>query len=237
MPSQDTTQMHASPAPIELSFLANLRIDTAGSISQPALHDAQRDPEPATTGVSIDTYDPPVTEFEQTRRRSQSSSSAARQPPTGVQDPAQDLDGSARVGIPPAQPQSGAEISTSPQHQAGDLSKSDRWLDSWYPEVLCCGIASALLIAACILLAIADDKPLSWWPWNWQISSALALLTALIEAALLYTLTACLGQLSWLWYRRDAEDLMRELVGFELIYRAFTPLGAVALMFHKTVRW
>lgn len=113
----------------------------------------------------------------------------------------------------------------------------DRWQDSWLPEMTCCCFAAVLLIAACIVLGIANDKPLSWWPWNWQISSALALLTALMEAALLFSITSCLGQLSWLWYSTDKGESNMNLISFERISHAFTPLGAVSFMVHRVAWW
>jgi len=113
----------------------------------------------------------------------------------------------------------------------------DKFQDSWVPEVACCCIAACLLIAACGVLIAADNKPLSWWPWNWQISSALALVTALMEAALLYSITSCLGQLSWVWYTNDRVGSKSALICFEQISHAFTPLGATAFIVQSPARW
>jgi hypothetical protein len=113
----------------------------------------------------------------------------------------------------------------------------DKWQDSWYPEITSCAFAAALLITACGVLTAADNKPLSWWPWNWQISSALALLTALMEAALIYSITSCLGQLSWVWYAKDRVGPQSTLICFEQISHAFTPLGATTFIVQSPARW
>ncbi|KAM0715951.1 hypothetical protein Q7P37_008465 [Cladosporium fusiforme] len=131
-----------------------------------------------------------------------------------------------------------SSVSVSSPHQTKEPSKGhkfwDRWLDSWFPELLGCFLAGALLVAACVVLAVANNKPITWWPWNWQINSGLALITALMEACLLFPLTSCLGQLSWLSYRTNQEEPQRELVWFDRIAHAYTPLGAISFLSHKT---
>lgn len=129
-------------------------------------------------------------------------------------------------------------VSTSNSTRPKRLSRFQRlwdsWVDSWYPELLGCCLAGALLIAACVVLAVANNKPITWWPWDWQINSGLALITALMEACLLFPLTSCLGQLSWHSYRTGQEEPQRELIWFDRIAHAYTPLGAISFLSHMS---
>jgi hypothetical protein len=105
--------------------------------------------------------------------------------------------------------------------------------DSWLLEIGACVTALVLFIAEIVLLRVFEKHQVSTWPWRWSLNSAMALVTTLIEANLVFALTSCLGQMKWLWFSLD-QGTMKPLIWVDLIARANTPLGALSLLLRPT---
>jgi hypothetical protein len=105
--------------------------------------------------------------------------------------------------------------------------------DSWLLEIGACVTALVLFIAEIVLLRVFEKHQVSTWPWRWSLNSAVALVTTLIEANLVFALTSCLGQIKWLWFSLD-QGTMKPLIWVDLIARANTPLGALSLLLRPT---
>jgi hypothetical protein len=105
--------------------------------------------------------------------------------------------------------------------------------DSWLLEIGACVTALVLFIAEIVLLRVFEKHQVSTWPWRWSLNSAVALVTTLIEANLVFALTSCLGQMKWLWFSLD-QGTMKPLIWVDLIARANTPLGALSLLLRPT---
>ncbi|KAF2760388.1 hypothetical protein EJ05DRAFT_508930 [Pseudovirgaria hyperparasitica] len=77
----------------------------------------------------------------------------------------------------------------------------------WVWEVFC-AVASLVLMAAIVgLLYYYNQKPVSEWPYRWNINSAVALLVVLMKASMLVPVAECLGQLKWYWFDRGERTL------------------------------
>jgi hypothetical protein len=105
--------------------------------------------------------------------------------------------------------------------------------DSWVLEIGACVTALVLFIAEIVVLRVFEKNLVGSWPWRWSLNSAVALLTTLIEANLLFALTSCLGQMKWLWFSLD-QGTMKPLIWIDLIARSNTPLGALSLLLRPT---
>lgn len=105
--------------------------------------------------------------------------------------------------------------------------------DSWVLEIGACVTALVLFIAEIVVLRVFEKNPVGSWPWRWSLNSAVALLTTLIEANLVFALTSCLGQMKWLWFSLD-QGTMKPLIWIDLIARSNTPLGALSLLLRPT---
>ena len=66
-----------------------------------------------------------------------------------------------------------------------------------------------LLICEILILNFYDGKYLSKdiWPFNWKINAVFAFLTTFIEAAMMFYVGACIGQLRWQWSKKKEHRL------------------------------
>ena len=105
--------------------------------------------------------------------------------------------------------------------------------DSWFLEIGACVTALVLFIAEIVILRVFEKNQVGSWPWRWSLNSAIALVTTLIEANLVFALTSCLGQMKWLWFSLE-QGTMKPLIWIDLIARSNTPLGALSLLLRPT---
>ena len=105
--------------------------------------------------------------------------------------------------------------------------------DSWFLEIGACVTALVLFIAEIVVLRVFEKNQVGTWPWRWSLNSAVALVTTLIEANLVFALTSCLGQMKWLWFSLD-QGTTKPLIWVDLIARSNTPLGALSLLLRPT---
>ena len=100
--------------------------------------------------------------------------------------------------------------------------------DSWFLEIGACVTALVLFVAEIVILRVFEKNQVGSWPWTWSLNSAIALVTTLIEANLVFALTSCLGQMKWLWFSLD-QGTMKPLIWIDLI-----ALGALSLLLRPT---
>lgn len=94
-------------------------------------------------------------------------------------------------------------IPTQPQHK----QSSYRILRAWSRELLACLFAMLMVGVEVVLLAVYNNRNVERWHHTWQINSVFAFITALLEAAVAFSVTACLGQLRWLWFQKGNQEL------------------------------
>lgn len=72
---------------------------------------------------------------------------------------------------------------------------------AWWPEVCCCLISIASVVALVILLRNVNDKRLPEWPLGLTLNTLIAFLSTASRAAFLIVVTEGLSQLKWLHFR------------------------------------
>ncbi|KAK4554822.1 hypothetical protein LTR86_007970 [Recurvomyces mirabilis] len=84
-----------------------------------------------------------------------------------------------------------------------------------------------LLVAEAIFCSQVDYRVVEDWKLagNWKISSVIAFLTTVLEAAVAYAVASCLGQLRWLWFQKG-----QELRWMDRLTNARQPPGAAYLL-------
>lgn len=88
-------------------------------------------------------------------------------------------------------------------------------------------VAIAALCSIAIVLGIYRGQPLSKWPHTIKLNTVLSALTTTMKVSMMLAVSACLGQLKWLWYRRS-----RSLQDFQLFDGASRgPWGSSELLF------
>ena len=70
----------------------------------------------------------------------------------------------------------------------------------WLPEIASFLFALLALVAIIILLAARKDKPLPKWPSLLNINSLVAIFSSISKAALLLSISECIGELKWIWF-------------------------------------
>ena len=79
--------------------------------------------------------------------------------------------------------------------------------DTWTKELVMCAVgASAVLVIFGILIAY-NDLPLDSWKVSIQISTVIAVLSQIAQSSLLFTLSSCMGQLKWLWFKKESHPI------------------------------
>ncbi|KAI1203492.1 hypothetical protein F5X97DRAFT_318144 [Nemania serpens] len=76
-------------------------------------------------------------------------------------------------------------------------------LHHWYSEVLSLASSAIALIAIVVTLYPRDLSPVPDWPYKISVNALLSVYVLVFKAALLYPVAAALGQLKWLWYRKE----------------------------------
>jgi len=88
--------------------------------------------------------------------------------------------------------------------------------------------AIAALAAIAIILGVYNRQPLDKWPHSIKLNTVLSTLATIMKGFLLMPVCACLSQLKWLWYTRQAKSL-EDFQIFDVASRG--PWGAVQLLF------
>ncbi|KAK4548647.1 hypothetical protein LTR36_009558 [Oleoguttula mirabilis] len=149
-------------------------------------------------------------------------------PPPQAQDPVVSLQPGHHVTVLPANKQSvnsAIVVTAASINSAADASQQQqtppstalpqqphkrsfyRVLRAWIWELFACVFAILMVGVEVFLLAIFDGRNVETWHHSWQINSVFAFVTALLEAAVAFAVTACLGQLRWLWFQKGNQEL------------------------------
>lgn len=93
---------------------------------------------------------------------------------------------------------------------SGESSARDgsRWRPSpWLLEIGAL-LASALSLAAAVgIMASQNGKPVAEWKFPTSINTVVAVLGAISKATLAFTISACLGQHKWNWFKARDDKL------------------------------
>jgi hypothetical protein len=98
---------------------------------------------------------------------------------------------------------------------------------SWLLEIGALVLSIGSTIATIAVLASQNGKPLSDWRFVTSLNTVISTLGALSRTFLAFTLSACIGQQKWNWFRCRQD----ELIGFERFDSASRgPWGSVGLI-------
>ena len=74
-------------------------------------------------------------------------------------------------------------------------------VDRWIVELSACGGSVLALFAIFILLNHYNGRAQPDWPYNITINSMISFFTTLMKALMLVSVTACLSQTNWIYFR------------------------------------
>ncbi|KAI0120067.1 hypothetical protein GGR51DRAFT_496163 [Nemania sp. FL0031] len=98
---------------------------------------------------------------------------------------------------------------------------------TWIWEIIALFLSCASLVALISLLARADGKPISQWTFVISFNGLVSTLAAISRASLAFTISSCIGQAKWNWFRSKKGSL----VGFDRFDDASRgPWGALWLV-------
>lgn len=107
-------------------------------------------------------------------------------------------------------------------------------LRDWMQEVLCLLACSLSLLGMLLVLGLSKDKPQPTLPFAISLNTVISYLGVIYKAALLGTISSCIGQLKWCWYRNG-----RGLKHFDVLDSlSRSPLTAFTIFFtFNPYRW
>lgn len=108
-------------------------------------------------------------------------------------------------------------------------TKSTVNITIWLPEVASFLFALLALVAIVILLAARKDKPLPNWPSVLNINSLVAIFSSISKAALLLSVSECIGELKWIWFGKPQR--VSDFDRFDSASRG--PWGALLLLLKR----
>ena len=76
-----------------------------------------------------------------------------------------------------------------------------RLKDKWYSKIVASFFSLACSIAIVVVLVIYDNKPTPKLPKGITLNAVVSVLATASKAALLFTTSSCLGQLTWIWLK------------------------------------
>jgi hypothetical protein len=101
---------------------------------------------------------------------------------------------------------------TSPR--AGPTHSWANFMREWYWEVLTWFLGSAALVVIIVLLVVLGNQPLDHWRLPMiQITTVVAALAQTAMATLIVSVSSCIGQLKWVWFRES--HTLNDIQGFD----------------------
>jgi hypothetical protein len=104
----------------------------------------------------------------------------------------------------PEGPTSGTEVSDKKSFRVKSRAPSTLFSE-WLWELVMWLLGTVSLVLIVTLLAYFNKKPLSLWRSAITLNTIIAILSQATVSALLVSVSACIGQLKWLWLRRSNE--------------------------------
>ena len=99
----------------------------------------------------------------------------------------------------------------------------------WLPEIASFLFSLLALVAIVILLAARKDRPLPKWPSLLNINSLVAIFSSISKAALLLSISECIGELKWIWFANPQQ--VSDFDRFDSASRG--PWGALVLLLKR----
>ena len=107
-------------------------------------------------------------------------------------------------------------------------------IHAWILELFACLFAAIIVAIEVVLLSYYANESYRTWNHEWAINSVFAFLTALLEAAVAFSVGSCLGQLRWLWFQKNDSSLK----WMDRLTNAKSPPGALRFVFsHRAYRY
>jgi hypothetical protein len=83
-----------------------------------------------------------------------------------------------------------------------------RWpLPAWLLEIGSTLLSISALLAAIVVLATQNGKPVTDWHFPASINTVVSTLGVISKVSLAFTISACLGQQKWNWFRKHQGNL------------------------------
>jgi hypothetical protein len=153
-----------------------------------------------------------------------------------------ELDNSASTGLGDAtsvshllRPDNASGETKMPQrtNRASSPSRRASWTSSWVYGICAIVVSVAFMIAIVVVLKTRiHGKLRSSWTLPLAPNTVIALFSTLSKSAILLVITACIGQLKWIYFGRRGHRVV-DLQIFDAASRG--PLGAIALIVR--IRW
>jgi hypothetical protein len=105
-------------------------------------------------------------------------------------------------------------------------------LKEWRIEIFTWLVGTLAVVLIIVLLAVFKGKLLLQWKGKVQISTIIAILSQLAQSALLVSVSACIGQLNWIWLLQRRRNI--EIERFDEASRG--PAGSIKLFFQIITR-
>jgi hypothetical protein len=80
-------------------------------------------------------------------------------------------------------------------------------LDTWIAETVACIFSIACITAIASILYVYDDRPIPRFPSGVTLNTIVSILSTSARSAIISTVSTCVGQLKWCWYRRSKKSL------------------------------
>lgn len=103
----------------------------------------------------------------------------------------------------------------------------------WRWEIFTWILGTTSLLVIVILLLCFQDKPLSSWKSDLQITAIIAVFSQISQSAFLVPVSYCTGQLKWNWFQAENRPLY-DIELFDLASRG--PDGSIRLLYHMSWR-
>jgi hypothetical protein len=117
--------------------------------------------------------------------------------------------------------------------RASSPSRQASWTSSWIYEICAIVVSVTLMIAIVVVLKTRiHGKLRSSWTLPLAPNTVIALFSTLSKSAILLVITACIGQLKWIYFGRRGHRVVHLQI-FDAASRG--PLGAIALIVR--IRW
>lgn len=98
----------------------------------------------------------------------------------------------------------------------------------WIFEIGSAVVSLLALIATGVILLHEDGKPLTAWTFSLSLNTIISILGTVSRAFLAYSISSCIGQSKWNWFRRQ-EDRLITFDRFDEASRG--PVGSMKLIF------
>ena len=121
------------------------------------------------------------------------------------------------------------KIPVSPKASSSLFSKAETWAkNSWTSEVAAILLSLGLSTSIGVVLGVYDGKPAPSLSIGITFNAIISILSTASKATLIYTISSCLSQTKWIWFKNNKA---RRLLDAQLLEDASRgPLGALRIL-------